>query len=257
MAAELRDVRGAADALPDALVLLDHRDHVNWCNPAADHLLGLLWPRDQGVALTERFEGHRLATWLPEGVGEVEDVVSPIDAKLRLQLGLLAYGLHQRLLFARDISRLTRLEQIRRDFVANVSHELRTPLTVIHGYLELIDPDEAPAWAPVVVELRIQSQRMRQIVGDLLTLSRLEMQQHAPEERVEMKPLLNTLWKEGLALSQERHHVVLQNDADYDLLGSDKDLHSAFSNLLSNAVRYTTAGAHGRTREYPLIAPVS
>ena len=81
------------------------------------------------------------------------------------------------LLLARDVSQLMRLEQVRRDFVANVSHELRTPLTVMHGYLELIEPEEMPELAPVLGELREQSRRMTQIVEDLLTLSRLETQQ--------------------------------------------------------------------------------
>src|SRR3546814_3262165 len=67
-----------------------------------------------------------------------------------------------------------RLEQMRRDFVANVSHELRTPLTVVHGYLDMLDPEEQPEWAPILEEMRHQSQRMTQLVEDLLTLSRLE-----------------------------------------------------------------------------------
>jgi two-component system phosphate regulon sensor histidine kinase PhoR len=143
------------------------------------------------------------------------------------------------MLLARDISHLNRLEQVRRDFVANVSHELRTPLTVIHGYLELLDPGDVPALAPVLGEMRTQSRRMGQIVEDVLTLSRLETQRHLPEEHVAMAPLLNTLRREAEALSQGRHRIELHDDAHTDLLGSPKDLHSAFSNLVSNAVRYT------------------
>ena len=105
----------------------------------------------------------------------------------------------------RDISHLTRLEQIRRDFVANVSHELRTPLTVIHGYLELLDPEDVPELAPVLDEMRTQSKRMGQIVEDLLTLSRLETQHQIADERVQMAPLLATVRKEAEALSQGRH----------------------------------------------------
>jgi two-component system phosphate regulon sensor histidine kinase PhoR len=123
--------------------------------------------------------------------------------------------------------------------VANVSHELRTPLTVIHGYLELLDPEDVPALAPVLDEMRAQSQRMRQIVEDLLALSRLEMERRLPEERVAMQPLLLTLRHEAEALSQGRHRITLEDEAHCDLLGSAKDLHSAFGNLVSNAVRYT------------------
>jgi two-component system phosphate regulon sensor histidine kinase PhoR len=90
--------------------------------------------------------------------------------------------------------------------------------------------------------MRTQSQRMRQIVEDLLELSRLEMQQHIPEERVEMAPLLESLRREAEALSHGKHRVTVEDEGHVDLLGSPKDLHSAFSNLVSNAVRYTPEG---------------
>jgi two-component system, OmpR family, phosphate regulon sensor histidine kinase PhoR len=242
---QLRDLRTAASALPDALVLLDKQDRVRWCNPAAESLLGIVWPRDRGVAIAERFADGEMGKWLRDREDDVdagEDIASPADPALRLQVALISFGDHQHLLRARDVSRLTRLEQVRRDFVANVSHELRTPLTVIHGYLELFDPEDVPALAPVLKEMRTQSQRMRQIVEDLLALSRLEMQQRLPEERVEMGPLLETLRREAEALSQGRHRVTREDSAHVDLLGSPKDLHSAFSNLVSNAVRYTVEG---------------
>ncbi|HET9819816.1 MAG TPA: phosphate regulon sensor histidine kinase PhoR [Rhodanobacteraceae bacterium] len=241
LAGELRDLRAAAMALDEALVLLDRDGHVCWCNPAAARLLGVAWPRDRGVALLDRHTSDEFGAWLREGGTEADDVTSPVATVVRLHLELIPYG-ERRLLLARDISRLTRLEQVRRDFVANVSHELRTPLTVIHGYLELLDPEDVPALAPVLDEMRAQSQRMRQIVEDLLALSRLEMQQHLTEERVEMAPLLGTLRKEAEALSQGRHTISLEDEARADLLGSPKDLHSAFSNLVSNAVRYTPDG---------------
>ncbi|MCA1714173.1 MAG: phosphate regulon sensor histidine kinase PhoR, partial [Gammaproteobacteria bacterium] len=146
------------------------------------------------------------------------------------------------LLVARDVSKLMRLEQMRRDFVANVSHELRTPLTVVHGYLELLDPAEQPEWAPMLAEMQRQSQRMTQLVEDLLTLSRLEAQDALAEESVSMAPMLATLKREAEALSQRRHTIVLEDSAQADLWGSTKELHSAFSNLVGNAVRYTPAG---------------
>lgn len=242
LAAQLRDLRTVACALSDALVLLDPDGRVRWCNPAALRLLGVAWPHDRGQPLAERFGEGEAGAWLRQGQGDADDIPSPVDAAVRLQLSLIPYGDQRRLLIARDISRVTRLEQVRRDFVANVSHELRTPLTVIHGYLELLDPEDVPALAPVLKEMRTQSQRMRQIVEDLLELSRLEMQQHVPEERVEMAPLLESLRREAEALSQGRHRVAVEDEGHVDLLGSPKDLHSAFSNLVSNAIRYTPEG---------------
>jgi two-component system, OmpR family, phosphate regulon sensor histidine kinase PhoR len=243
LASSLRDLRNVASHLPDAVVLLDRQQHIRWFNHAAENLLGLRRPGDRGAALQQRLAGSELSTWLRDGAREpLNDVVAPGQADSQLDVSMLPFGDHEQLLLARDISPLNRLEQIRRDFVANVSHELRTPLTVIHGYLELLDPDDVPELAPVLGEMRAQSKRMGQIVEDLLTLSRLETQHQIVDERVPMAALLSTVRKEAEALSQGRHRIVLESTAEADLLGSPKDLHSALSNLVSNAVRYTPTG---------------
>ncbi|WP_426700234.1 phosphate regulon sensor histidine kinase PhoR [Rhodanobacter sp. Col0626] len=243
IASNLRDVRNAASQLPDAVVLIDRQQQIRWFNHAAEDLLGLRRPHDRGVLLQQRLAGSELADWLRDGAREsLNDVVAPGQAESQLSVSLLPFGDHEQLLLARDISHLNRLEQIRRDFVSNVSHELRTPLTVIHGYLELIDADDVPELAPVLGEMRAQSKRMGQIVEDLLTLSRLETQHEVVDERVPMSGLLSTVRKEAEALSQGRHRITLESTAEADLLGSPKDLHSALSNLASNAVRYTPAG---------------
>src|SRR5690606_32976769 len=141
-----------------------------------------------------------------------------------------------------DVSKLLHLEQMRRDFVANVSHELRTPLTVVHGYLDMLDPEDFPDWGPMLAEMQKQSQRMTQLVEDLLTLSRLESRDSLPGEVVAMAPVLATLRREAEACSKGRHVVEVRDLAGCDLLGSGRELHSACSNLVTNAVRYTPTG---------------
>ncbi|HET7558094.1 MAG TPA: phosphate regulon sensor histidine kinase PhoR [Rhodanobacteraceae bacterium] len=248
LARQLRALRDAAGGLPDALVLLDERGCILWSNRAARRLLGLQRD-DRGTPLNERLGSALVAAWLDSGGGdELDEVPAPNAPDVHLSFSLIPLADGQRLLLARDISALLHLEQVRRDFVANVSHELRTPLTVIHGYLELIEPEDVPTLAPVLGELRAQSKRMGQIVEDLLTLSRLETQQHLSEEEVAIAPLLATLVKEADALSQGRHVIVLEDTAHCDLLGSPRDLHSAFSNLVSNAVRYTPEGGRVEIR---------
>jgi two-component system, OmpR family, phosphate regulon sensor histidine kinase PhoR len=243
IASSLRDLRNAASQLPDAVVLLDRQQQIRWFNHAAENLLGLRRPEDRGASLQQRLAGSELATWLRDGAHEqLTDAAAPGRADSQLNVSLLPFGDQEQLLLAHDISHLNRLEQVRRDFVANVSHELRTPLTVIHGYLELLDPEDVPELAAVLGEMRTQSKRMGQIVEDLLTLSRLETQHEVIDERVPMAALLATVRKEAEALSQGRHRIVLESTAEADLLGSPKDLHSALSNLASNAVRYTPAG---------------
>lgn len=243
LASNLRDLRQAADRLPDAVVLLDRRQQIRWFNHAAGSLLGLNRTRDRGQLLTQRMAHSELADWLRDGAkGQLDDVAAPGNKDNQLNVTLLPFGEHQQLLLAHDITPIKRLEQVRRDFVSNVSHELRTPLTVIHGYLELLDPEDVPELAPVLGEMRAQSKRMGQIVEDLLTLSRLETQHEVIDERVPMAALLATVRKEAAALSQGRHQISLESTANADLFGSPKDLHSALSNLVSNAVRYTPNG---------------
>ena len=245
LVAMLRAYRAAAAALPDAVVVVERNSQrVQWLNEAAAPLLGLRYPQDIGAALGARLQPLPMAHWLSGGrsAEPLQDVASPVNPDLRLNLRLIPYSDELWLLVARDVTKMMRLEQMRRDFVANVSHELRTPLTVVHGYLDMLDPDDQPEWAPMLAEMRRQSQRMTQLVEDLLTLSRLEAQDALPDENVAMAPMLATLRREAEALSQGRHRVRAEDSALVDLWGSTKELHSAFSNLVSNAIRYTPAG---------------
>ena len=239
----LRAFRDAAAALPDAVVALDDDHRIQWFNAAARNLLGLKYPQDVGGHVTNLLRAPRIVDWLRGGgIDPLNDLPSPGDEALRLNLRLIRYAGDRSLLIARDVSQLMRLEQVRRDFVANVSHELRTPLTVVHGYLDLIEPEQMQEYEPILRELRNQSRRMTQIVEDLLTLSRLEAQNELPSERVGMRPLIEALRREAMALSLGQHTVAVELRGTHDLRGSTKDLHSAFSNLVSNAVRYTPAG---------------
>jgi two-component system phosphate regulon sensor histidine kinase PhoR len=251
LVAMLRAYRAVAEALPDAVVVFERNSQrVQWLNAAAGRLLGLHHPADLGSVLGKRIAAMGIGDWLRAGA-EAEplmDHASPLDSTLRLNLRLIPYSADHWLLIARDVSKLMHLEHVRRDFVANVSHELRTPLTVIHGYLEMLEPAEHPDWAPMLAEMGRQSQRMAQLVEDLLTLSRLEAHERLDDERVQMGPMLSTLKREAEALSQRRHRIEIEDAATFDLLGSVKELHSAFSNLVGNAVRYTPAGGSIRIR---------
>ena len=241
--AMLRAYRAVAAALPDGVVVIERNSQrVQWFNQAATRLLGLRQPRDIGQPLGERLQPMQVSHWLASGrnAEPLMDAPSPVSSDIRLTLRLIPYSDDYWLLVARDVTKMMRLEQVRRDFVANVSHELRTPLTVVHGYLDMLDPEDQPEWAPMLKEMQLQSQRMTQLVEDLLTLSRLEAQEGVTvDETIAMGSMLSTLRREAEALSQGRHFVLVEDSANVDLRGSVKELHSAFSNLVSNAVRYT------------------
>ena len=245
LVAMLRAYRAVATALPDAVVVVERNSQrVQWFNEAATPLLGLQHPRDSGQPLGDRLQTMQISRWLAAGrnAEPLLDAPSPVAPDTRLNLRLIPYSEELWLVVARDVTKMMRLEQVRRDFVANVSHELRTPLTVVHGYLDMLDADDHPEWGPILREMQLQSQRMTQLVEDLLTLSRLEAQESVDGEAVSMEPMLATLRREAEALSQGRHRVMVEDSAGVDLRGSVRELHSAFSNLVSNAVRYTPAG---------------
>ena len=243
----LRAFRDAAVALPDALVAVDADYRIRWFNTAAGSMLGIDYPRDLDQRLVDAVAIPGLAAWIESGgVDPLSDVTSPKDADLHLSLRLIPYAEGHALLLVRDVSQLLRVEKMRRDFVANVSHELRTPLTVVHGYLDLIEPEQIPEFESIIRELRSQSRRMTQIVEDLLTLSRLDAEETLPMSRVAIRPLVTTLHRDAEGLSRGRHTISASIEGPHDLQGSSRDLYSAFSNLVSNAVRYTPVG--GRIR---------
>src|SRR5690606_37369397 len=250
----MRAYRAVATALPDALAVVDRNtQRLIWSNAAAERLLGIGYPRDKGASLGERLQPLPVAQWLSGGrhAEPMANAPSPADPAVRISLRLIPYSDALWLLLARDVTQLMRLEQVRRDFVANVSHELRTPLTVVHGYLEMLEPGDDPEWAAALAEMRRQSQRMTRLVEDLLALSRLEGREAVDDDPVAMPPLLATLRREAEALGQGRHAVEVEDVAGVDLLGSAAELHSAFSNLVANAVRYTPEGGRVRVRFSP------
>lgn len=238
----------AAAALPEGVVILDEYDRIEWCNPRAELYFGLDNQRDRGQQITYLLRTPQFVEYLEkQQFGEPLTLrLNRNDAELVLSVQLVPYGDADKLLLSRDITRWERLETTRRDFVANVSHELRTPLTVLTGFLETLadlprpDPEMTRRSITLMTE---QTARMSRLVEDLLTLSRLEAT-HNPlrEDEVDVPELCQGLVREAQALSAGRHRVMLRLDNEDGLLGSADELRSAFSNLISNAVRYTPEG---------------
>jgi two-component system phosphate regulon sensor histidine kinase PhoR len=164
-----------------------------------------------------------------------------------LSVRVIEFGEDRKLLISRDVTAEERLDTMRRDFVANVSHELKTPVTVLSGFVETLGDDSFDLSSKqrrrFLDMMADQAKRMQRLVEDLLTLSSLESDASpADEQPIEVRPFVERLAEEARALSGGRHAVEVAVAADCSLLGSLKELHSAFSNLVSNAVRYTPAG---------------
>jgi two-component system phosphate regulon sensor histidine kinase PhoR len=243
--------RDAASAIPDALVILDSQSRVDWANPGGAALLGISWPQDSGRPL-KQFSVYPLLEELLDAADYAQplEIPSPQNDALMLSIRIAPFGgkKKQRLIVGRDITKIYHLNQIRRDFVANVSHELRTPLTVIAGFLEEM-VHEAPkgsASARPIELMHQQSVRMQGIIEDLLTLSRLELDEKASDlEAVDIAALSAAVAEEAKALSGERgHRVDLNVDRGLFLQANANEMRCVLANLVFNAVLHTP----GKTR---------
>lgn len=245
-----RRFREAANAVPDALVILDKQHCVEWANPAASKLMNVRWPEDDRRPFTEILTQPEILPFIEAGeYMRPLDIAPEHNRAIMLSLRITPFGERkkQRLVVGRDITKIYHLNMIRRDFVANASHELRTPLTVIAGFLEtLLDAPGTPNQhrRPLTL-MRNQTDRMCSIIEDLLTLSRLEMRESSEEqESVDVPDELHVILQESQALSNGRHSFESRIDETLLLLGSPPELRSAFSNLVFNAVKHTPDGTH-------------
>ena len=244
----LSHFQSTSAATPDAMVVLAQNDAIEWANPAAERLLGIVYPRDHGLRVSNLLRDPDLASYLKKGeFTETVSIPSPEIPQKTLSLQIIAFGSSQKLLIGRDITRLEQLEAMRRNFVANISHELRTPLTVITGFIETLEDMGSPPPAELrkhLATMHEQAVRMQRLVNDLLTLSKLET---APpllhELPVDVPAMLAGLKETAEILSGDRRHqLTLNAEPGLKLLGNEEELRSAFSNLINNAVQYTPAG---------------
>jgi two-component system phosphate regulon sensor histidine kinase PhoR len=241
LVASLARWREAARALPDGVVILDG-DRIEWCNDTARVHLEIDPSRDAGTPITHLVRIPEFLDYLAGGEFARPVQVRAPHSERALSVQVVEYGAGQRLVLSRDITQFQQVERVRREFVANVSHEMRTPLTVVAGFVETLREEEDPAARARYLDLMAgQAARMQRLVEDLLTLSALESSPPPPmEETVDMVALLARLGAEARALSGGRHRIEVEEaDSVPDLVGSEKELASAFGNLVSNAIRYT------------------
>lgn len=236
-------VQEMATALTDSVILVDKHGRIEWWNQAAEQLIGFQ-SIDKGHQLTNLIRHPRFVHYFDEG--NYKNPLALADLRRQhqqLEFQINTFGHDDRLIVVRDVTRLYKLEQMRKDFVANVSHELRTPLTVIRGYVEtLADTDDLPPrWRNALEQMQQQGQRMTGLINDLLTLSKLETDsRETHSEMVHLGPLLNTIIDDARTISGERKHTFTLSGADkLAVIGNERELRSAISNLVVNAVNYS------------------
>jgi two-component system phosphate regulon sensor histidine kinase PhoR len=240
---QFREFRRLSAALPDGVVLLSEGREIRWFNRTAAELLGLRRKVDVGIPIANLVRDPEFVACLARpGPGRGAVIRAP-GADAWVAVFVIPAG-PQFLMLVRDVTREVRLEEMRKDFVANASHELRSPLTVISGYVDELAEDSgvAPEWREPVADMRRPAQRMREIVEDLLELSRLESSaDEAPLEEVDVPALLARVAQEARAGTPDVPRLALDVDPGLLLRGEESELHSIASNLVSNAVKYTPA----------------
>ena len=254
----LKDFLSAIQASPNGVVMLDASGQIEWCNQTAAMQLGIHPERD----VMQRV-GNLLRDPVFTAYMAVEQPVEPVvmaghrhrvERPVRISVQRHRYGEGKQLLLTRDVTMLEQAEAMRRDFVANVSHEIRTPLTVMSGFVETLQTldlteEEQKRYLGLMA---VQAARMQGLVEDLLTLSRLEGSPvPSYQNQLPLQHLLQSCEQEARGLSvaiangTEAQHIQFtlpEAMAGVVLLGEPRELQSALSNLVSNAVRYTPAG---------------
>jgi two-component system phosphate regulon sensor histidine kinase PhoR len=235
--------RQAMHLLPDGVAIMDDVLFLEWCNPAAERHLGLTLERDKGMRVTNLIRHPDFIDYIILGRYEQPLTLRLRDRKLICQI--IPFENRRQILVTHDATESARIEEMRRDFIANASHELRTPLTVIVGFLEIASstPDlDAVSRMAHLKLMTEQGHRMQRLIEDMLTLSRLESLDYPMRpEPVRIGALVEEVLEEARALSGGQHQVTASVDGP-DINGSLEELRSAFGNLASNAVRYTAPG---------------
>jgi two-component system phosphate regulon sensor histidine kinase PhoR len=237
--------RKGAEALPDAVIILDNDATIIWCNRLARLELGIKWPDDLGMRIDNLLRHPEFVEYFQTADYTYPiEVPSPSNPRKTNEYRIMPYGDDNLLLISRDVTRVSQLEDMRRDFVANVSHEMRTPLTVINGYLEMLPMtslDADPLAHKAIYEMSTQTKRMQNLIEDLLVLSRIESSsERIYEHIVNMPSMFAQIAMEASQLNTDKQHQIeFHIDPDLHVYGVEGELRSACSNLIFNAVHYT------------------
>src|SRR5262249_4920618 len=231
---------------PDGAILIKRDGEIEMFNAAARRLFGLAIG-DVGQNFVSLTRNPEIAALVNGQVGGERVEITASRADMQLEMRRIDIDESRALILARAVTQLNRLLTMRQDFVANVSHELRTPLTVILGYLESMEDDslDATQTRRLIERLRSPAKRMKVLVDDLLLLTRLESSPKPSQTEVDLvpvAPMLEALAGDARQLSNGRHRISVEADPTLKLRGSEFELHSAFSNLIGNAVRYSPDG---------------
>ena len=234
----------AFQASPNGILMLDENDQIEWCNAIAESFFGLNFKRDALQRINFLIRRPEFVQYINKRNFDEPLLLERMgpNSSLSLLLQLFPFGNQRHLLLVQNVTDLQKTDAMRRDFVANVSHEMRTPITVLMGFLETVQTlDLEKGQRDQYFEMMMsQAQRMKSLVEDLLTLANLEANSlPAANNSVNVETLMALLRNDAEALSKGKHGFSFEVLDPSSLLGDEREILSAFSNLVSNAIRYT------------------
>ena len=249
------DPHGALEAVPLAILVVDRRRDIVWSNDRARQVLGEAAGRSlMGVlrhpplidALDQVMAGPGPDTNATSQPG-VEGIETPVGRDRMLVADLKRLDSERTLIALRDASAERQLERLRSDFIANVSHELKTPIATLIGFIETL---RGPAKGDVEAHDRFlgimqeQAARMSRLVADLLSLSRIELNEHAhPSGGVDLAEVIGRVANAlSLRAAERRMKIELPAGPMGRVLGDADELTQVFQNLIDNAIKYGRPG---------------
>jgi two-component system phosphate regulon sensor histidine kinase PhoR len=241
-------------AVPDPLILLDERRRIVRANAQAAAFIGITpEPRDLAAGLRNPAVLAAADAVLRGERARVIDfsLTVPVERLLRARFARIDHPSPDgavAVLSLHDITELKRAEQMRADFIANASHELRTPLATLIGFIETLRGparEDAEARERFLAIMHGQASRMTRLVEDLMSLSRIELNEHMmPRDRVAVSPLLRQIAETLELRAAERDmRIRLAVPPDLpDVLGDRDELAQVFQNLIDNSIKYGRTG---------------
>lgn len=236
-------------AIPSAVLIVNKKGMIEWKNARSDDYLSL---KNNKLTLKEQVANDEFSAFLDniEKNSAEQDNGRQMDSKIQLGQKTLLCTLipieaNANMLIVHDVSATEQLNISKNAFIANVSHELRTPLTVIQGFLETLADNELDRTLQqeFIGLMQKESVRMLDLIEGLLTLSRLENDDNPAKysEPIDLSMMIAGIAKDASNLS-DTHVITTDITPDIWVVGAYKELYSAFSNLIFNAVRHTDAG---------------
>jgi two-component system, OmpR family, phosphate regulon sensor histidine kinase PhoR len=245
--------REVVDHLPDPLLLADAQGRVLFANRAMRDVLGVDVERKHVSSLLRTpavLEALGRATTTGDSSSIEFSFRVPVERHYQAYTVRVSSEPVVTTLLLHDLTAVRRAEQMRVDFVANASHELRTPLAAVSGFIETLRGparDDAMAREKFLDIMRVESARMRRLIEDLLSLSRIELNEHVPPSG---EASLETVVREAaaaLAPLAEADDISIAIEAAPNLptvMGDRDELIQLFQNLIHNAIKYGRANGH-------------